>query len=215
MRDIVPAAPAGQAAPSLSDLAAAIRIARADAAAAFSNGVERVREIGDKLKIAKKLTGHGRWGEFLKACDMNPRTAAQYMQLAGLTAKAVPGTDLAGMSIKAAIRHLSPLNSTKTAAPKPPAPASRKTKTSGRAGHAADIVSAWISAPPTEQSNAVDSIGLDAILAAIPTNWLPLLEARLAARRQSPPPPAITDDDLSIPGFLRREAPAKAVAVEG
>ena len=97
---------------TLTDLAEAIRAARAAAAAAFESGFDRVREIGDRLKIAKQMAGHGRWGEFLKTCELNDRTARQYIQFAELAAKTAPGTDLTGLSIKAAIKLLSP--------PKPP-----------------------------------------------------------------------------------------------
>ena len=210
MHGIIQAPPSGQAAPSLGDLAAAIRAARTKAAEAFSTGIKRVREIGDKLKIAKKLTGHGRWRTFLEDCDPNERTARQYMQLADLAAKSAPGTDLTGMSIKAAIEFLSPPNSTKATAPKAPtvkASAVKVAVATRRTDHA-DIVGAWLAAPLAERVKAIDAIGIVAVWAAIPPDWIPLIEQCLSNLSVAPLPaaplPAIPGD-LSIPDFLRRE----------
>jgi hypothetical protein len=204
-------------APSLHDLAANVRASHASVLAAFSTAANHAVEAGLSLATAKRCTDHGRWTDFVRSCDLTPRTAARYMQLADLAGQIGRATtDLNGLSIERAIKHLSPPKPAKSATePKPPASANRKTKTStsGRAGHAADIVSAWIAAAPTERVNAIDSIGLEAVLAAIPTEWLALLEARLAFRRQSPAPLPAIDDDLSIPTFLRRQALAEADAV--
>jgi hypothetical protein len=117
MHGIITAAVSGQAAPTLSDLAAAIREAHAGAVASLSSAAVHALVAGAYLTEAKELSGHGRFGELLHACDVNDRTARQYMQLATLAGiKSVPGTDLieaakafvaanlAGLSVKGAIK---------------------------------------------------------------------------------------------------------------
>ena len=87
-----------------------------------------------------------------------------------------------------------------------------KAKSAKRTEHT-DIIVAWRTAPPAERAKAIDNIGLDAVLAAIPSSWWPLLEQHLAERQQSPAPPlAIGSDPDAIPEFLRREVPAEAAA---
>jgi hypothetical protein len=215
--NILPA-PAGQVAPTLTDLAEAIRAARADAAADFSRGTGRVREIGDKLRIAKAMAGHGRWGEFLKACNLNDRTAQRYMQFADLiAANPYLGTDLIGLSIKAAIKLLSPKPPKTAPTPKSPIK-SAKTIAPAKPGHKVirtAIIEAWLAASPADRTKAIDSIGLDAILAALPPTWLPLLADRLTTRQAVTPEaavdPALIPSDLSIPPFLDRRPAPQAV----
>jgi hypothetical protein len=62
------------------------------------------------------------------------------------------------------------------------------------------IVHAWNEAFPMDRSRALISIGLDALLAAIPEEWLPLIEEHAAERL------------LSIPPFLRRPMPKEPPA---
>ena len=188
MHGIISPTPAGQAAPTLTDLAEAVRAARAAAAAAFANGLDHVREVGDRLKIAKQMAGHGRWGEFLKTCELNDRTARQYIQFAELAAKTAPGTDLTGLSIKAAIKLLSPSNASRaTAAPKSLVIAKTAAKieaTPNKCGTHIAIIEAWLAASPTDRTKALDAIGLVELWAAIPPAWMPQLAdcfANLAA----------------------------------
>lgn len=200
---------------SLPGLAAIIRKAHAGVVKAFSDAANCAIEAGLRLKTARECTGHGRWTSFVvQDCGLNERTARRYIQLADLAAKRSSTTDLAGVSIERAIKLLSPPKPPKSATtPKPPAPVSRrKASASARTGHV-DIIRVWTAAPPAERAKAIDSIGLDAILAALPAAWMPRLEQHLAQRRQSPTPPLVVGNDLDgIPDFLRRKAPAEAAA---
>jgi hypothetical protein len=74
-----------------------------------------------------------------------------------------------------------------------------------------DIIAAWMNAPLEERTKAIDSIGLMPLLAALPPNWLPVLEQWIADRQQPLVPAAVPTDpdlviprDLTIPEFLRR-----------
>ena len=150
----------GQDAPSLRVLATRIRAAHAGVVTSVSSAAVHALVAGAYLTEAKELSGHGRFGEFLRACDVNDRTARQYMQLAKLAGiKPVPGTDLietakafvaanlAGLSVKDAIKCLT---SPKTS------PTRQTTSTSQPAAHSersnqtkhVDIIAVWDNAPP-------------------------------------------------------------------
>jgi hypothetical protein len=189
-------------------LADMIRADRAAAVTDFTRGADHLRKVGENLKIAKSMAGHGRWGEFLKVCGLNERTARRYMQFADLIAKRSPGTDLDGLSIKEAIKLLSPPKPPKpTTAPKPPAQSAKTVapaKPNHKVTHTA-IIEVWLAAAPADRTKAIDSIGLDAILAALPPAWLPLLAERLAIRTVPVAvDAALIPSDLSIPEFLDR-----------
>jgi hypothetical protein len=73
-----------------------------------------------------------------------------------------------------------------------------------------DVYAAWYEASPEERSKAINSIGLKPLLAALPQDWIPLIEKWLADRRQLSAPAVMpTNSDLGIPPFLRRPLPAK------
>jgi hypothetical protein len=205
---------------NLAALADKIRAARAAAVADFTRGIDRVREMGEHLKIAKQMAGHGRWGEFLRSCDLNERTTRRYIQFADLiAANRSPGTDLDGLSIKEAIKLLSPPKSPKPAsAPKPPATAKAAAKGEATPGkritHIA-VIEVWFAASPADRTKAIDSIGLDAVLAALPSAWLPLIVDRIAASRAAPVNAAVIPSDLSIPEFLDRRTPPAVAADTG
>ena len=217
------------AAPSqvfLNELAARIRNAHISVISAFSNAVQHALAAGKALNAAKssKKVSHGKWLVFLECCDIDERTAQRYMQLAKL-ADSNPSctTDLAGLSIEAAIKRLSPPKSAEQTPTGQQAPERGergkpvKRPTSAKIRHA-DIIEAWIAAPATERTRALDGIGLKPLLAATPPDWWPLIERHLA-ERQKPPMPTVTatdaiPDDLSIPQFLQR-APAAALLKVG
>jgi hypothetical protein len=210
----------------LNDLVARIRNAHISVISAISNAVQHALAAGKALNTAKssKKVPHGKWLAFLEHCDIDERTAQRYMQLAKL-ADPNPSctTDLAGLSIEAAIERLSP--------PKPPkhTPTGQQAPERGERGKPVkrptcaktkhvDIIEVWIAAPATERTRALDGIGLELLLAAIPPAWWPLIERHLA-ERQKPPIPTVTvtaaiPDDLSIPPLLKR-APAAALLKVG
>ena len=186
----------GQGTPSLRDLATRIREAHAGVVASLSSAAVHALVAGAYLTEAKELSGHGRFGEFLHACDVNDRTARQYMQLAKLAGiKTVPGTDLietanafvaanlASLSVKGAIKCLT---STKTSPTRQPTSTSQPAAHSERSKQTkhVDIVAAWINAPPEERTRAINSIGFEPLLAAVPQDWIPLIVDWLADRQQ-------------------------------
>jgi hypothetical protein len=127
------------------------------------------------------------------------------------------GTDLAGMTIKGAIRHLappkseSPKSSKPATAPKQIAGPKPPTSKPGKRVTHINVIEQWIAASPDDRTRAVDAIGLNAYLAAMPGSCWPLIEKRLAERNTAPAPtprtdPALIPDDLSIPECLRRTA---------
>jgi hypothetical protein len=205
---------AGQDSPSLDDLANRIRDAHTGVGAAFSSAVDRAIDAGQTLSIAKELVPYGQWGKFLKLCGVGERQAERYMRLTWLVAaNPTCKSDLAELSIERAIKLLSP--------PKP----SKETPTRGQPPRhgkpdrpdftGTDIIAAWIGSVPNARTRALNAIGLNPVLAAMPQEWWPLIESIIAHRH----PPLVTaasdatPDDLEIPTFLRREliaAPLKA-----
>ena len=205
---------AGQA---LKQLTAQVREAHAGVVAAFGNAIEHAVAAGQALRAAKPQVAHGQWLAFLKGCDLNPRTAQRYMQLAELApANASSATHLADLSIERAVKRLSQPALPPGSTLPPPVPPPRKTGPvpSAKTTHG-DVVAAWMGAPPEERARAVDSIGLEPLWAAIPPPWLPLIERRIAAQHRAVARSTVPiPDDLSIPVFLKREQP-KAPAIHG
>jgi hypothetical protein len=194
--------------PCLDDLANRIRDAHTGVATAFVNAIDRAIDAGETLIIAKKskLIPRGQWSKFLERCGVGARQAERYMRLACLVAaNPTCKSDLPELSIEQAIRLLSP--------PKP----SKEIPTRGQPAKPSkphrpdftgtDIIAAWMGSLPDERTRALNAIGLNPLLAAMPQEWWPLLESIIAQRH--PPLEAAaantTSDDLEIPTFLRRE----------
>jgi hypothetical protein len=210
---------------SLRNLATSIREAHAGVVASLSSAAVHALVAGAYLTEAKKLSGHGRFGDFLHACDVNDRTARQYMQFAKLAGiKTVPGTDLIetakafaaanlpGLSVKGAIKCLTSTKTNPTRQPNSTSQPAAHSERSNQTKHL-DIVAAWINAPPQERTRAINSIGVEPVLAALPQEWIPLILDRLANRQQPAPtemvPLDLIPDDLSTPPCLQRVVPVK------
>jgi hypothetical protein len=91
------------------------------------------------------------------------------------------------------------------------------TGNSGKRVAHVDIIELWLAASPTDRTKAIDAIGLEPLLAAIPPVWLPLLAERFTASPAAAPvvvDSALIPEDLSIPNCLRQTPPATPVVVE-
>jgi hypothetical protein len=208
---IVPV-PAGQAgATSLDELCARVRDAHSGINTAFSNAIDRAIDAGRALVAAHDLTPHGQWAKFLKRCDLGERQAQRYMRLARLLEEnPTSKSDLTNRSIEAAIKKLSPPKAAKTASGGTPAK-----KTTIAHPNAAEIIAAWDGAPQDQRTEAFKSIGLEALWAALPLDWMPEIEKRLADSRSDcapavKTPACVIPDDGSIPEFMRRPSPNPA-----
>jgi hypothetical protein len=208
--------------PVLGDLATKIRKAHSGFITSLSKAIEHAISVGADLSVAKKLTGHGRWGEFLRACEIDERTARRYMQLAALASNRSSTTDLTGLTVEGAIRKLSSpkpeegaTKTRKRSDGKAAAPQANEFKTSTISSSHLDIIAAWMAASLEERRKVVNAIGLVPLLAALPAAWWPLLKERFADRCRgstpavtaAPSAPASADlripDDPSIPTFLK------------
>ena len=205
---------AGQDSPSLDDLANRIRDAHTGVGAAFSSAMDRAIDAGQTLSIAKGLVPHGQWGKYLKHCGVGERQAERYMRLAWLVAaNPTCKSDLAELSIERAIKLLSLPKPSKETPTRGQPPRHGKPDRSDFTG--TDIIAAWIGSVPDERTRALNAVGLNSVLAAMPPEWRPIIES-IIGHRHSPPVIAASDaisDDLEIPTFLRREliaAPLKA-----
>jgi hypothetical protein len=207
------ASTAGQDSPSVDDLVARIRDAHTAVTTAFSNALDRAIDAGETLIITKKskLIAHGQWGKFLEHCGVGARQAERYMRLACLVAaNPTCKSDLAELSIEQAIKRLSDAKPTKGLPTRGQLPKRSKPYRPDFTG--TDIIAAWIAASPNERTRALNGIGLNALLAAVPRDWWSLIESIVADRHPDPVSTASTaiSGDLEIPTFLRR-APVAAL----
>ena len=62
-----------------------------------------------------------------------------------------------------------------------------KPVTTGKRTTHADLIEVWRAASPSDRTKAIDAIGLEPLLAAIPPTWLPLFADRLASRPMAAP----------------------------
>jgi hypothetical protein len=219
MRDIVHTYAAGQGRTSLAKqsdlqrLAAEIKNAHARTASAFSKAIEHALAAGRALIAAKPLVPHGGWLQFLdKNCDLDERRAQRYIQLARRydAANATCKSQLIGLSIEAAIKQLS-LGSEKDI-PRREVRTAPKQEHNGPAPTGLDILELWNRAPLMERTKFVNQVGLDALLHAIPTDWMQTIEMGLRNRRTSAAPSneyLITETDgyPDLPDSLRRSQP--------
>jgi hypothetical protein len=209
---------AGQAGTSLSDLAARIREAHAGVTAAVSSVVKHALAAGRAAIAAQGMVTKGQWEHWLqKSCDVTPRHVRRYMALARAyeaSGHSVSEDDLVGLSLRGAIKKLTPPQPKAVAAVAVARKKGPDPKTSRSRVRHVDILALWIEAPLDEQVKTVDGIGLQRLLGIIPVAWWPLIEKHVAERRQSStstemvPADSITDD-LSIPRCLRRTLPEK------
>jgi hypothetical protein len=68
--------------PTLEERAIQIRLAHNDVAAAILTAVERALDAGLQLIAAKEDAGHGRFELYVTHCNLQMRTAQNYMRLA-------------------------------------------------------------------------------------------------------------------------------------
>jgi hypothetical protein len=223
MNGIVVWTPKGQVTPSLSDFAAKIRNAHDTVRAACSYAVASAITAGDNLANAKKIVGHGYWSEFLRACGFHERTARRYTQLAELVKSNWSfTTDLTGLTIEGAIKKLSPPKPRKATSSRQLAP-QFDNRDPTRACFEQDkppvkhndIVALWDRTPHEDRIKTIDSIGLQALWAVPPQDWMQEIARRPADRlRGCTPalttPACVIPADLSIPEFLRRQSPNHA-----
>jgi hypothetical protein len=158
---------------SRAQLAERFRKAQADFLHAASNAILHAISAGQALIAAKELTPHGQWGKFLASCDIGERQAERYVRLAGLAAaNPTCKSDLAGLTIEAAIKKLSPPKPHTTKKQRSTATAAAAPMVNARTTRL-DVIAAWNAASPAERIKAVDSIGVKDLLAAVNNSQSP------------------------------------------
>jgi hypothetical protein len=150
------------------------------------------------------LVPHGEWLKLLKdECELLPRQAQRYMQLARqyAAATATCKSHLVGLSIEAAIKQLSaPEKGTHR----------REAKTAPRREHNGptptgfDIYDLWDRATMTERTRFLRNVGLNSLAQALPRDWLRLIERYLREQIAALPAPSEPpgDDYPKHPDFL-------------
>jgi hypothetical protein len=200
---------------TLSELEDRIRAAHADVIDAhtsvvsgLSTMIERAIEAGTDIIAVEdqKMVPHGQKILHYKRCNVGERQAQRYKKLAGLVAaNPTCKSELTGLSIEAAIRKLSSSSKLRQAALPPVRSRQTGQPAPVKTTHT-DIIHAWLHASAGERQRAVNSIGLKPLLAAMPKEWVPLIDIECRA------PPTITsassldllDRGNDVPTFLLR-----------
>jgi hypothetical protein len=159
----VPVSQDSPAACNLENLATRVCSAHAAIGRAAHNLLEHAMAAGDALLLARKQIAHGQWEPWLKRnCDLSPRTAERYVQLAKarveLEANPSRATDL---SLAGALRLLGNGKKKARVVAQPtgksaPPPLSSLT---------------WAEATPEARTHFLNAIGRHPLLAAVPTAW--------------------------------------------
>ena len=155
---------------NLTPLAASIRAEHLAVSHAAGNLLQHAMAAGDALIAAHKHIDHGRWEGWLENhCDLNPRTARRYIQLAEsralLESKRSRATDL---SLAGALRILG--DETKSS-----------TKRSAKKTTAIPKLSSlsWSDASVEERRAFLNTISLSEVLGAMPGAWREALRQRV------------------------------------
>jgi hypothetical protein len=207
----------------LEQLTTAIKKAHAQVRTAPSDAIRHALTAGGALIKAKSLLPHGRWGSFLKRCDLGERQSARYMQLYNLWV-ANPSweggfADFADLSIERAIKKLSPAKARPATSTRPrkqskPAQSATTGLSTRSRTTALDLAAAWDQTSLEERIRFISNIGLAPLLDAIPDSWGQSIEKHLRDGRTSPAPSGKyqitkTNGYPDVPDVLRRLQPAK------
>ena len=170
---LTPLAPqdAPKTASRLEDLARQARDAHAAAGQAVSDAVHHALTAGRALIAAKKLVPEGEWVRWVsRNCNFTVRHAQRYMKL--VSAYEADATrvshDVCGLSLRGALKRLTP--------PQPRAVAAPRARSAAQHTTGLTISADWDAAPFAERRRAVSNIGLWPLLEALPEEWFPALE---------------------------------------
>jgi DUF3102 family protein len=168
---------------------------------ALGNALSFAMDAGDALIAAQQRLPHGSWLPWLKNhCDLGERTAQLYMQLADgrATIESQIRSSAADLSLRAALRLIAPKKAERSAR-ESTAPVN---KSSRWLTASADLFAAWNAADLDTRQHFIDAIGLNGLLAAVPSAWRQQFIDRLA-------------DNHSVNGKATLALPAPEPAAEG
>lgn len=151
---------------------------------AMADAIDHAVTVGQAFRRmeTERLVRHGQWAAIYRQCDISERQAERYRQLAQLVA-ANPSrrTEIAGLSIQAAIKALTPPKTADPDGTKPTAgKASRRSgqKTEKRQP-GADFLD-WLDQPVAVRRRIIqEHLGIDGWIAALPEEWQPIVVERL------------------------------------
>jgi hypothetical protein len=133
---------------------------------------------GDALLAARELVAAGKWEAYLRGkTDISERSARVYQRVAKARAQLERQSSAGPLSIAAALEFL-----------KDPEAARKKSDAKTKTNSAAssfDAIKWWAETSLEARRHLLDSAGLTAVLAAMPANWRPELEARVIGLRTS------------------------------
>ena len=164
----------------LKPLAETVRRCHQQVIASALNILGSAMAAGDALIAIEdsRKVRHGEWTTWIsRNCELNPRTARRYMQLARarpvIESKRSRATDL---SIAAALKLIPHKKDDAGESPKP--------EKSAKPAAALSTL-AWSEATPEQRRHFLDGIGLISVLAAIPPAWQAEIERRVEGQRKA------------------------------
>jgi hypothetical protein len=176
MPDIIPLV----AKQSLDNLASIVRAEHAAVGHAAGDMLAHAIAAGDALLAAKVQVAHGEWRSWLRHhCCLSERTAQVYKRLAEGRAEIETNPQRAAdLSIRAALRLI--------ARPRSRSPSCRDEPENTEADSTAPTLdpAAWEAATAVEREKFFATIGLSAVLAAMPAEWRAEITRRVLHQHQ-------------------------------
>src|SRR5262249_50647320 len=127
---------------------------------------------GDALLQMRELVPAGKWEAHVRSLELNERSARVYQQVAKARAKLERQSSAGPLSIAAALEYLKDKKSGKNSA--------AKTKTK-KGATSCDVLGWWVGATIEARRQFLDDVGLQPILAALPSTWRAELMRRARA----------------------------------
>ena len=152
----------------LETLADVIRTADQGVAHAAANLIEHALAAGDALLQAKAKVGYGNWLQYLKnKCDLSEDRAERYMRLAqGREVLEADSARVRNLSLAQALKLIDG-NKRKS---QPRESGGRKVPKTVKAAERLNSL-AWSDASPADRTKFLEAVGVDALLAAVPSGW--------------------------------------------
>ncbi len=145
---------------------------------------EQKRDLVAKLLALKPTASDRQIGKLAHVSHPTVAAVRADMEGRGKISTSIRRTDARGRKQPAKKRTAEPAQrskpATNTAIERKNLPVSKQSKPP-RVTHI-NIIAAWTEAPLEERTKAIDGIGLEPLLAALPQTWIPLIEGRFTAR---------------------------------
>src|SRR5262249_48305297 len=170
---------------TLDELAERVREAHATAQNIVANALAAIFAAGEALIAARSRVAEGGWQHWLRThCFLSLSTAKLYIQITEHRGEIEAALEEdPNLSLRAARRLIA----------KPKNPPESSTKTDDQrpnlvpaGSNALDVLGWWSGASREQHQHFLEHVDLTDVLAALPSGWRPMLEARLSGHLSAP-----------------------------